>query len=157
MGRAARGVSMHVMHSWESLTIAEQTLMRRGISGYPLAGMDQNYGVALRWAGATEAPRLRSYTEDEQRTLVPQLAAVGLDLAERGPLTVYEGESHRASALSWWPGRDCTRSSPIRPTGCGLPARVTASASPPRSPCASIGSTARIQLPTPARFLPGTN
>jgi hypothetical protein len=89
---------MHVMRSWDSLTIAEQTLMRRAISGYSLAGMVQNYGVAQRWAGAAEAPPPRSYTEDEQRALAPQLASVALELAERGLLTVYEGESHRAAA-----------------------------------------------------------
>jgi hypothetical protein len=72
--------------------------MRRAISGYSLAGMVQNYGVALRWAGAAQAPPPRSLTEDEQRALVPQLAGVALDLAERGLLTVHEGESHRAVA-----------------------------------------------------------
>ncbi|MFC4610487.1 hypothetical protein ACFO9E_22190 [Streptomyces maoxianensis] len=86
------------MHSWDSLTIAEQALMRRAISGYSLAGMVQNYGVALRWADAEEAPPLRSYTEDEQRALIPHLAAAALDLAERGLLTVHEGESHRATS-----------------------------------------------------------
>ncbi|WP_405773865.1 hypothetical protein [Streptomyces sp. NBC_00859] len=86
------------MRPWVSLTIAEQTLMRRAISGYSLAGMVQNYGVALRWAGAAQAPPLRSFTEDEQRALVPQLACVALDLAERGLLTVHEGECHRAVA-----------------------------------------------------------
>lgn len=78
------------MRSWTALTIAEQTLMRRGISGCSLAGMVQNYGVALRWAGADGAPPPRSYTEEEQRTLVPQLAAVALDLAEQDLLTVHE-------------------------------------------------------------------
>lgn len=87
---------MHVVDSWESLTIAEQTLMRRAISGYSLAGTVQNYGVALRWAGVADAPPPRSYTEDEQRALVPRLATVALDLAERGLLTVHEGESYRA-------------------------------------------------------------
>lgn len=81
------------MQTWDSLTIAEQTLMRRAISGYALAGMVQNYGVALRWAGAEGAPPPRSYTEDEQRALVPYLAATALDLAERGLLTIQEGES----------------------------------------------------------------
>ncbi|SOE25039.1 hypothetical protein SAMN05442782_1731 [Streptomyces sp. OK228] len=98
MAQAARSESMHVMHAWDSLTIAEQTLMRRAISGYSLAGVVQNYGVALRWAGAAQAPPLRSFTEDEQRALVPQLADVALDLTERGLLTVHEGESHRAVA-----------------------------------------------------------
>ena len=59
--------------------------------------MVQNYGVALRWAGAAQAPPLRSFTEDEQRALVPQLAGVALDLAERGLLRA-EGESHRVLA-----------------------------------------------------------
>lgn len=77
------------MRSWDSLTIADQTLMRRAVSGYALAGMVQNYGVALRWAGAAGALP-RSYTDDEQRALVPQLAAAALDLAGQGLLTVHE-------------------------------------------------------------------
>ncbi|TDU01821.1 hypothetical protein EDD99_0198 [Streptomyces sp. 846.5] len=47
------------MDSWDSLTIAEQTLMRRAVAGYPLGGMIQNYGLALRWAGAATAPAPR--------------------------------------------------------------------------------------------------
>ncbi|QMU77234.1 hypothetical protein GXW83_17505 [Streptacidiphilus sp. PB12-B1b] len=88
------------MHSWDSLTIAEQTLMRRAFLGYSLAGLVQNYGVALRWAGAAEAPPLRSFTGDEQRALVPQLAGVALDLAERGLLTVHEHEERLSQGLS---------------------------------------------------------
>lgn len=78
------------MRSWDDLTIAEQTLMRRAISGYQLAGMVQNYGAALRWSGAVHALLLRSFTEDEQRALVPQLAAVALDLATHGLLGIHE-------------------------------------------------------------------
>ncbi|MHB9847862.1 hypothetical protein ACSYGO_01305 [Streptomyces krungchingensis] len=89
---------MRTMRPWDSLTIAEQTLMRRAISEYSLAGMVQNYGVALRWADADEAPPPRSYTEDEQRTLVPRLAAVALDLAEHGLLTLHKKEIHHAAA-----------------------------------------------------------
>lgn len=81
---------MHVMRSWDDLTIAEQTLMRRAISGYQLAGMAQGYGAALRWSGAADTPLLRSLTEDEQRALVPQLAAVALDLAAHGLLSIHE-------------------------------------------------------------------
>jgi len=85
------------MRSWESLTIAEQTLMRRAVSGCFLAGTVQNYGLALRWAGAQDAPPPRSYTEGEQRALVLRLAAVALDLAQHGLLTVRESETHRAT------------------------------------------------------------
>lgn len=78
------------MHSWASFTPAEQTLLRRAMSGSWLAGTVQVYGVDLRWAGADGAPPPRSYTEHEQRTLVPLLAAVITDLVDRGLLTVRE-------------------------------------------------------------------
>ncbi|MER7579826.1 hypothetical protein [Kitasatospora sp. NPDC097691] len=76
------------MKPWTALSPAEQTLMRRGLWQSRLAGTIQQYGIDLRWAGAKDAPLLRSYTEDEQRALVPRLASVALDLVERGLLTV---------------------------------------------------------------------
>ncbi|WP_329498889.1 hypothetical protein [Kitasatospora herbaricolor] len=76
------------MRSWDTLTVAEQTLLRAAMSGGSLAGRIQAYGTALRWAGAAEAPPPRSWTEDEQRALVPAFAALTLDLAERGLVTV---------------------------------------------------------------------
>ncbi|WP_319459906.1 hypothetical protein [Micromonospora sp. RTP1Z1] len=78
------------MHSWGSFTPAEQTLLRRAMSDSWLAGTVQVYGVDLRWAGADGAPPARSYTEHEQRMLVPLLAAVTTDLVDRGLLTVRE-------------------------------------------------------------------
>ena len=87
------------MRSWDCLTIAEQTLMRRAISGYQLAGMVQNYGAALRWSGTADAPLLRSFTEDEQRALVPQLAAVALDLAALGLLSIHEVHGPAPTAI----------------------------------------------------------
>ncbi|MGK5642944.1 hypothetical protein ACSNOK_32280 [Streptomyces sp. URMC 126] len=80
------------MHSWTELTVAEQTLMRRALAEYSLAKTVQHYGLALRWGGAEEAVP-RSYTEAEQRALVPHLAAAALGLAGRGLLTVHEGHS----------------------------------------------------------------
>jgi len=85
----------HCLPAWGTLTIAEQTLMRRAVLGYGLAGMVQNYGAALRWADTADAPPPRSYTRDEQVTLVPSLAAVALDLAERGLLRVHEVRDSR--------------------------------------------------------------
>ncbi|MEU9043196.1 MULTISPECIES: hypothetical protein [unclassified Kitasatospora] len=76
------------MQPWNALSPAEQTLMRRGLWQSALAGTVQQYGIDLRWAGEQGAPPPRSYTRDEQRALVPQLAAVALDLVERGLLTV---------------------------------------------------------------------
>jgi hypothetical protein len=73
---------------WNALSPAEQTLMRCGLWQSRLAGTIQQYGIDLRWAGAKGAPPLRSYTRDEQRALVPQLAPVALALVERGLLTV---------------------------------------------------------------------
>ena len=60
------------MQSWERLTVAEQTLVRRALSGAWLAGTVQIYGMALRWAGVQNVPP-RSYTDEEQRRLVPIL------------------------------------------------------------------------------------
>ncbi|MEE1788038.1 hypothetical protein PUR71_34815 [Streptomyces sp. SP17BM10] len=73
---------------WNALSPAEQTLMRCGLWQSLLAGTIQQYGIDLRWSGATDAPPLRSYTRDEQRALVPQLASVARDLVERGLLAV---------------------------------------------------------------------
>lgn len=87
------------MDSWDSLTITEQTLMRRAVAGYPLGGMVQNYGLALRWAGAATAAAPRSLTGEEERALVPQLAAAAQNLADRGLLTVHEGASPTATAF----------------------------------------------------------
>lgn len=86
------------MRSWDDLTTAEQTLMRRAISGYELAGTVQNYGASLRWSGAAHVPLLRSFTEDEQRALVPQLAEVALDLAAHGLLSIHEGHGPSPTA-----------------------------------------------------------
>jgi hypothetical protein len=86
------------MHSWASFTPAEQTLLRRAMSDSWLAGTVQVYGVDLRWAAADGAPPPRSYTEHEQRMLVPLLAAVAMDLVERGLLTVRESAGPRPSA-----------------------------------------------------------
>ncbi|ACU70664.1 hypothetical protein Caci_1743 [Catenulispora acidiphila DSM 44928] len=82
------------MITWGSLTFAEQTLMRHAIGGRRLAGSVQVYGIGLRWAGAADAPPLRSYTDAEQRKLIPMLAATVLDLIDGGYLVVQE--SHHA-------------------------------------------------------------
>ncbi|MFF0389750.1 hypothetical protein ACFYS8_13810 [Kitasatospora sp. NPDC004615] len=79
---------IHAMQPWNTLSPAEQTLMRRGLWQSRLAGTVQQYGIDLRWAGAKGASPLRSYTLDEQRALVPQLAPVALGLVGRGLLTV---------------------------------------------------------------------
>ncbi|MFI6053234.1 hypothetical protein ACIBCO_24520 [Streptomyces violascens] len=71
------------MRPWNSLTTAEQTLLRRAMSEGPLAGVIQAYGMALRWTHAEEAPPPRSYSETEQRELVPLLGAVVRSLIDR--------------------------------------------------------------------------
>jgi len=98
--RTAGCGSMPVMRSWKSLNLAGQALMRRALWEWSLAGVIQDYGAALRWAGAGTAPPPRSYTEDEQRALVPQFAAVAVDLAERGLLSVLRGKGLRDPAAS---------------------------------------------------------
>lgn len=84
------------MQSWDSLTIAEQTLIRAALSEARLAGTIQAYGAALRWAGVPDVPP-RSYTVDEQRRLVPHLAGVAVDLATRGLLFVVRCENISSS------------------------------------------------------------
>jgi len=84
--RHRRGIIGRVQ-SWQCLTVAEQTLVRRALSGAWLAGTVQIYGMALRWAGVQNVPP-RSYTDEEQRRLVPHLADVAVDLAARGLLAV---------------------------------------------------------------------
>lgn len=90
------------MQSWERLTVAEQTLIRRALSEAQLAGTIQIYGMALRWAGVPEVPP-RGYTYEEQRRLVPHLAEVALDLAARGLLVVarcaHDGRSREPIAF----------------------------------------------------------
>lgn len=86
------------MCSWDSLTITEQTLMRRAMAQNPLAGTIQANGMALRWAGAEDAPPPRSYSETEQRELVPRLGAVVLGLADRGLVSVQEAEGRFPAA-----------------------------------------------------------
>ena len=83
--------------AWAALSIAEQTLMRRAILGYGLSAMVQNYGAALRWAGAADAPPPRSYTGEEQLALVPLLATTALDLAGRGLLSVHAWVDQRGA------------------------------------------------------------
>lgn len=85
------------MSTWNTLTVAEQALLRRAMSGHFLAGTVQYYGAALRWADAPEAPPPRSYTGREQRELVPRLAQVALELAGQGLIELRSTES------AWYP------------------------------------------------------
>jgi hypothetical protein len=73
--------------TWNTLSIAEQTLIRAAVSGARLAGTVQTYGAAMRWAGMPGVPP-RSYTDDEQCRLVPQLADVAMTLATGGLLSI---------------------------------------------------------------------
>jgi len=76
------------MDSWNSHTPAEQALLRAAMNGNSLAGLIQQYGTLLRWAGSAEAPPGRSYTEAEQRAVQPGLAQALHALVERGLITV---------------------------------------------------------------------
>ncbi|KOX05281.1 hypothetical protein [Streptomyces sp. NRRL B-3648] len=78
------------MSTWTSMAVAEQALLRRAMQRHQLAGMVQYYGAALRWAGDSEAPPPRSYTQGEARELVPRLAEAALGLVERGLLDVHQ-------------------------------------------------------------------
>lgn len=77
------------------MAVAEQALLRRAMQKHRLAGMVQYYGAALRWAGDSGAPPLRSYTPVEARELVPRLAEAALGLVERGLLDV------RRASVPW--------------------------------------------------------
>lgn len=86
------------MIDWGSLTFAEQTLMRHASYGGLLAGCVQIHGIDLRWAGAADAPPLRSYTDAEQRALVPMLAEAALGLVGSGCLSIRESRWMSPSA-----------------------------------------------------------
>ncbi|WP_145905092.1 hypothetical protein [Kitasatospora viridis] len=75
------------MQLWDTLSPAEQTLVRQALWRSGLAGTVEQYNTGLRWAGAPGAVQ-RSLGEAEQRVLVPELAAVLVDLAERGLVVV---------------------------------------------------------------------
>ena len=85
------------MYSWDSLTVSEQALLRRALQRGSLAGGVQQYGTDLRWAGVEGAP-LRTYTDDEQRALVPRLAAVASELVDRGLIVVRAVQGARDDA-----------------------------------------------------------
>lgn len=75
------------MSSWNALSVAEQTLIRAALFEASLAGTIQTYGAAMRWAGSPEVPA-RSFTAEEQRQLVPELARVAAELAADGQLSI---------------------------------------------------------------------
>ena len=76
------------------MRIAEKTLIRAALSEAALAGTIQTYGAAMRWAGMPAVPP-RSYTDDEQRRLVPHLADAAMGLAAGGLLSLVRSENHR--------------------------------------------------------------
>ena len=81
------------MTSWGSLTFAEQTLMRQAMKDCPLIAVVQIHGMELRWAGAADAPPMRSYTDTEQRDVIPLLAGAAVALVDRGMLLIKEGRN----------------------------------------------------------------
>lgn len=82
------------MRDWDSLTLAEQTLLRGGARNGPPAWVPENYSTARRWAGYADAP-LRSLTAEESEQLAAELRPVALDLHDRGELFVAEERGRR--------------------------------------------------------------
>jgi hypothetical protein len=79
--------------SWNTVSIAEQTLIRAALQEAPLAGIIQTYGATMRWAGIPSVPP-RSFTPDEQHRLVPYLADVAMSLAAGGFLSLVRSGNH---------------------------------------------------------------
>ncbi|MFD8756008.1 hypothetical protein ACFV0O_34285 [Kitasatospora sp. NPDC059577] len=77
--------------TWDDLTVTEQVLMRRAVSGHRLAGAPQHVAAVLRWAGSPDVAALRGATVEEQRARVPELAAATVRLVGAGWLTVHRG------------------------------------------------------------------
>ncbi|SEM31405.1 hypothetical protein [Streptacidiphilus jiangxiensis] len=77
------------MRDWDSLTLAEQTLLRGGARNALPAWSPEHYSTARRWAGCADAP-LRSITVEEAERLAAELRPVALDLHDRGELFVAE-------------------------------------------------------------------
>ena len=73
--------------SWNSVSIAEQTMIRAALGKASLAGLIQTYGATMRWAGKSGVPP-RSFTTDEQHRLVPHLADAAMSLAAGGLLSL---------------------------------------------------------------------
>ncbi|MFJ5228986.1 hypothetical protein ACIQBJ_03705 [Kitasatospora sp. NPDC088391] len=76
---------------WDGLSLAEQVLVRRAVSGYRTAGVPQHLAAVLRWSGSPEVPALRGVTAAEQARWVPELGAALLRLVGAGWLTVRRG------------------------------------------------------------------
>ncbi|MEY9847936.1 hypothetical protein [Streptacidiphilus sp. MAP5-3] len=75
------------VRDWDSLTLAEQTLLRAGARNLLAAWTPEHYSTAQRWVGDADAP-LRSLTTEESRERATELMPVALDLHERGELFV---------------------------------------------------------------------
>src|SRR6478752_7147671 len=73
---------------WSGLSAVERSLVRGGLRRKFTAGLIQSHGMALRWAGAKNAPLAGGYTPSDQRDLVPQFAAAAAGLVARGVLGV---------------------------------------------------------------------
>ncbi|MFJ1758191.1 hypothetical protein [Kitasatospora sp. NPDC088134] len=73
---------------WDGLSLAEQVLVRRAVSGYRPGGVPQHLAAVLRWSGSSEVPALRSVTAAEQGRWVPELGVALLRLVGTGWLTV---------------------------------------------------------------------
>ena len=81
------------MRDWNSLTLAEQVLLRCGARNIMLDWSPEHYSKERRWAGFPDVP-LRSVTAEEAHDLAHALQPVALDLHERGELFVAEASGH---------------------------------------------------------------
>ncbi|WP_457034192.1 hypothetical protein [Kitasatospora sp. P5_F3] len=76
------------MKTWDELTLTEQVLVRRAVSGIIARGTARHVTAVLRWAGSPEVPRRRDASLEEQTARVPELAAATLRLVAGGWLTL---------------------------------------------------------------------
>ncbi|MFD7645868.1 hypothetical protein ACFV4P_35105 [Kitasatospora sp. NPDC059795] len=78
------------MENWDELTVTEQVLVRRAITGASLCGSARHITAVLRWA---EVPGRRNASPAEELERVPELAAAALRLVADGWLTVHRALS----------------------------------------------------------------
>jgi hypothetical protein len=79
--------------TWDELTVTEQVLVRRAVSGANPRGSAQHVTAVLRWAGSPEVARWRNASPEEQSARVPELAAATLRLVADGWLTLRRAPS----------------------------------------------------------------
>lgn len=81
------------MGNWDELTVTEQVLVRRAVTGTSLRGSARHITAVLRRAGSPEVPERRNALPVEELERVPELAAATRRLVAEGWLTVRRAPS----------------------------------------------------------------